>query len=1068
MLSSARKVHLREGATYSRHRGLLLGIISFLIVVFPSIAFSQPILSFKRVMVNWPTIELYMGVGCDGNAAYHMTKENFRITENGKEIKDFTLWCSDPALRCPASVAIVADVSGSMYGAGMTDAARNMHAFIDLLDGNWDDAALITAGREPQIRQRFTTNKNKLNQSVDSLQPSGGSSLYDGIILGIHHLVDEGYNQCRALIVFTDGWDNTSSATVQEIISLANRNRIRLYTIGVGSVMDPTTLEMLALLTGGRNYQHPNVGQMVAIFQEVTATMWWDPPECIITYERGCADGSMRTVNLELKDFCGGNDAKTKTYRAPLDSTTFAVQRLRIGETTSGPRDIVTVPLSLERVASTDDSLLYPFEITISSGNPRRPLVDAFIPSSSPLYGKSVRIERYPDSVRVRLDEIIPINENAELVELQYLTAGVSDSTWFPLSARLDDVGINCAITKVDSRGYRIVPRLLPRIMPEGEVLICERGGLELSANDGFVGYHWSTGERTRSIWVMDEGSYYLDVVDGIGDTLRSAAVSVRIRPERKVWLEASGPLAICHEGSVNVTIAGDTVGTQFYWLNDGHPRRTISARAPAKIWGSVVDQYGCRSYTDTLFTIAIDPSVTLNVPGDTIFVCRGDSIALTVLEDYPAYFWSTGFNSVDSSRSIFAHPDGGYYGRGDYAVSVRDANGCTGSWHNVRILEYPERSITFRPSRRIVLCPGGEVEVSMAEEFASYLWSTGDTSKSITLRNPGTLTVEGISAEGCVTASETLVVEMVDIPHPRLSPVKYAALCPKDRVQLDAGEGYAAYRWSTGDTTRMISVSDPSPFFVDVMAYGGCWGRSDTITVQQEMDTPPEIRYQGSTVLCHGDSLTLEAPEGYVVYRWNTRDTTRTITVHTGGKFVVVVLSAGGCEGISNAVSVQVRQPDHPTILKQGLTLSTTTRVLSHQWFLDGQPISGATGPVLDVTQTGRYTVQVVDSCGAVLLSKERVVTTLGIAVQPEKFSLEVYPDPSDGLIHVAMTGVRGAVQAELLDLLGRSILRTQWSAGSDGTVRETLTFRNAPRGLYLLRLAHRDGVLVRRLIKE
>ncbi len=1071
MLSSDRKVPAREGAAHPHHRALFLCIAAFLIIVFPSIAFSQPTLTFKRVTVNWPTIELYFTVDCNGTQVFDVKKQNIRITENGKEIEDFTLWCSDPDLRCAASVALVADVSGSMQGVGMTDAARNMHAFIDLLDGKWDDAALITAGREPQIRQRFSTNRSKLNQSVDSLQSSGGSSLYDGIMLGIQNLIDEGYNQCRAVIVFTDGWDNTSSATVQEIISLANRNRIRVFTIGVGQVIDLAPLEQISLLTGGRYYERPNAGQMAAILPQFTANMWGNIPECIVTYERGCAEGSMRTVELQLKDFCGGNDAKTKTYRAPLDSTTFPVQRLSVGEITSAPRDIVTVPLSLERVASTDDSLLYPFEITIRSGNPRRPLVDAFIPSSSPLYGKSVRIERYPDSVRVRLDEIIPINENAELVELQYLTAGVIDSTWFPLFARLDEVGINCAITKVDSRGYRIVPRLLPRITPEGEVQICERGGIELSANNGFVAYHWSTGESTRSIWVMGEGSYFVDVIDGGGDTLRSAAVTVRIRPERNVWLKPSGPLAICHEGRVNITIAGDTAGTQFYWLNDGYPRRTISARAPGKIWGSVIDEYGCRSYTDTLIVTEIDPPVTLNIPGDTLFVCPGDSIALTVLENYPAYFWSTGFNSVDSSRSIFAHPDGGYYGRGDYAVSVRDANGCVSSWHNFNVLEYPERTITFQPSRRIVLCPGGEVEVSMAEEFASYFWSTGDTSKSITLRNPGTLTVEAISAEGCVTKSETLVVEMVGVPHPKLAPGKYAALCPNDLVQLDAGEGYAAYRWSTGDTTRMISVADPGPFFVDVMTYGGCWGVSDTVFLQREMTDFVPLKYDGLPSLCPGDTLILEAPAGYVKYRWNTGDTTRTLSVDKAGRYTVVVLSAGGCEGISETIRVSTRSTQWPYVVRNGLELSLwehAENIVSYQWLLDGQPISGATGPVYDVTQTGSYSVQVVDSCGTVLLSPEVKIITLGIAAQPEKFSLDVYPDPSDGLIHVAMTGVRGAIQAELLDLLGRSITRSQWSPVSDGSVRETLSFRNSPRGLYLLRITHKDGVLVRRLIKQ
>ncbi|MBE0644117.1 MAG: hypothetical protein IH600_08555, partial [Bacteroidetes bacterium] len=52
-----------------------------------NMAQAQPNLNFKRVTVNWPTIELYFSVGCDGNPAYNMAKQDFRIYENGVEVK---------------------------------------------------------------------------------------------------------------------------------------------------------------------------------------------------------------------------------------------------------------------------------------------------------------------------------------------------------------------------------------------------------------------------------------------------------------------------------------------------------------------------------------------------------------------------------------------------------------------------------------------------------------------------------------------------------------------------------------------------------------------------------------------------------------------------------------------------------------------------------------------------------------------------------------------------------------------------------------------------------------------
>ncbi len=62
---------------------------------------AQPNLTFRRVTNNWPTIELYFSVGCDGNPAYNMSNQDFRIFENGVEVKNFTLSCPDPATPCP-------------------------------------------------------------------------------------------------------------------------------------------------------------------------------------------------------------------------------------------------------------------------------------------------------------------------------------------------------------------------------------------------------------------------------------------------------------------------------------------------------------------------------------------------------------------------------------------------------------------------------------------------------------------------------------------------------------------------------------------------------------------------------------------------------------------------------------------------------------------------------------------------------------------------------------------------------------------------------------------------------
>ena len=120
---------------------------------------------------------------------------------------------------------------------------------------------------------------------------------------GLIELINNGVNQCRAVIAMTDGGDNSSTRQPSEIIALANRHRIRIFTIGLGSSINSVELELIAQLTGGKYFQTPNAGQLAAIYQEISTIMFQGFQECIITYERQCADGSLRTVELMLKNY---------------------------------------------------------------------------------------------------------------------------------------------------------------------------------------------------------------------------------------------------------------------------------------------------------------------------------------------------------------------------------------------------------------------------------------------------------------------------------------------------------------------------------------------------------------------------------------------------------------------------------------------------------------------------------------------------------------------------------------------------------------------------------------------
>ncbi|PLX28653.1 MAG: hypothetical protein C0600_09450 [Ignavibacteria bacterium] len=1034
---------------------LLLTVLATVFITSSSPA--QPLLSFKRITVNWPTIELYFDPTCDGRSVGHeLNKNHWRIFEDGVEVPDFTFWCPDPLIRCAGSFSFVMDASGSMRGVALDTAKKMLGWYIDLMDGVLDEAAIIEARKEPRVALQMTTRTPRLKENADSLTAIGASGLYDGIMLGIHELIHSGVNQCRAVLVFTDGWDNVSTATAAEIISLANRNRIRVFTIGTGLILNETPLEMIALLTGGRYYRNPRAGQMAAIYQEISTIIFQGFQECVITYQRDCADGSMRTVEMELQNLCGGKDSRSKTYRAPLDSTTFDMQYLSIGDTVIETGDSAVLTVNLDPVPH--DWKLRPFELTVGCTNASLPVAGIRIPRGSALEGVPLTTRRIENGVRVRLDSEVPVSASGPILELQFAPALASDSMRYEVEAIITDGEGTCRGTVVNPGGFLVVPRLLPRIDHEDTVYLCRESTRELTANEGFISYRWSTGDTTRMLIVAQPGVYHVDVVDRYGDTLRSAETVVQYPAERKVWIEADGPLDFCLEESVVLHVAGDVEGCKIFWRQETHPHDALRAKDEGAYYAQVEDLNGCRYPTDTVYVQTWNPPFTLNVSESVITICRENSIELRVEDDFPGYEWSTG----DTARSIHARAGGG--DRGKYYVRVVGENGCRSAWKTVEVYAYPKRTLSILPSTSVVLCAGDSVVVHAGEIFEFYRWSTGDTTRSITVHKSGEYILTATDENGCNVSESIQVIPADSVMQPRIGTPHGTVLCADEALLLDGGDQYVAWKWSTGDSTRLISIRDTGSYFVDVTAHGGCVLRSDTLSISREEVPEPQIEASGGTLICPGDSLRLSVPQSYASYLWNTGERTSEILVHTPGTYVVTVLTQGSCENTATPVQVRLRMEVPPPIMRSGDLLSTTTKVLAHQWFLDDAEISGATGSTLQLPGTGRYAVEVIDSCGRRLRSDDLLVTTLDVPPpHAVDLKLHVYPEPVRDILYLRIDEGGEINSIEIHDLLGRLLLKRSMLHGST----HRIDVSSLPPGMYLLRLRHQNGLFSHRFTK-
>src|SRR6202167_6287824 len=149
-------------------------------------------------------------------------------------------------LNTPVSVGILADTSGSMEPK-LQQLRAAVSQFIGDLN-SLDDVFLFAFSNRPFLLQPFTTNHFLVRSRLALLHAYGQTALFDTIMDGLI-MVRHGRYDKKALLVVTDGMDNASQATLQQVVGQARRMGVLIYSIGIG---DPNSGGMGIAIEIGR------------------------------------------------------------------------------------------------------------------------------------------------------------------------------------------------------------------------------------------------------------------------------------------------------------------------------------------------------------------------------------------------------------------------------------------------------------------------------------------------------------------------------------------------------------------------------------------------------------------------------------------------------------------------------------------------------------------------------------------------------------------------------------------------------------------------------------------------
>lgn len=178
-----------------------------------------------------------------------LEKEHFKLFDNKVE-QTITHFSTD---HSPLSVGIIFDRSGSM-SEKLVGAKNSVVRFLEQGTPE-DEYFLLTFNDQVTLAQDLTPKNDNIRNQISFLQAKGRTALYDVIYAGLQKIT-EGRNDKKALIVITDGEDNSSRYTFSDVKDFARESDAQIYIIGERGDLGygRAIISELVALTGGRAF----------------------------------------------------------------------------------------------------------------------------------------------------------------------------------------------------------------------------------------------------------------------------------------------------------------------------------------------------------------------------------------------------------------------------------------------------------------------------------------------------------------------------------------------------------------------------------------------------------------------------------------------------------------------------------------------------------------------------------------------------------------------------------------------------------------------------------------------
>jgi VWFA-related protein len=257
-----------------------------------------------------------------GHLVTTLPREAFTVLENGvqQQIKQFK------REDVPVSMGLIIDNSGSMrekrakVEAAALALVKASNSEDEVFIVNFNDEAFLD---NPHGKD-FTNDIQEMEDALTRIDSRGGTAMRDAIRMSIDHVKEKAHKDKKVLVVVTDGNDNSSVVSLEDLVKAAQQSEVLIYSVGLLTDEErreakraQKALEALAEATGGETFFPRDVSEVERIATQVAHDI---RNQYTIAYTplNQAMDGSFRQIKVTVK--AAGNPtvrARSGYYATP-------------------------------------------------------------------------------------------------------------------------------------------------------------------------------------------------------------------------------------------------------------------------------------------------------------------------------------------------------------------------------------------------------------------------------------------------------------------------------------------------------------------------------------------------------------------------------------------------------------------------------------------------------------------------------------------------------------------------------------------------------------------------------